>query len=141
MKSTTKTSQSLIDFYRKSKVFYALDAIIIALLVVAILLSCAFTFKGEGHHAVVYHQGTVIGRYSLEKKAIVNLLDSKMQLVIEDGKVYVSASECPTHICVKSGKINIVGERIVCTPNKVTITIEGNNADTIVTGGAYENQR
>lgn len=138
MKSTTTPSKSLIEFYRKSKLFYALDATIIAILLVAIILSCAFTFRGEGSYAIVYHQGQIIGRYDLNKNVKVGLLDEKMHLVVEDGQVYILDSDCPTQICVNSGKIKMVGERIVCTPNKLTVTIEGENDEVIVTGGAYE---
>lgn len=52
-------------------------------------------------------------------------------LVIEDGGCYMKSAGCPDQICVRRGMIQAAGERIVCLPYKIIVTIEG--------GTAYDN--
>ena len=46
-------------------------------------------------------------------------------LVISGGEAYIEEASCPDNICVKSGKVSLEGQTIVCLPNKVVISIEG----------------
>lgn len=47
------------------------------------------------------------------------------QLHITNGTAFVSHADCPDQICVRHKPITKTGERIVCLPNKVVITILG----------------
>ena len=44
-------------------------------------------------------------------------------IVINDGKAYVSSASCPDKICVNHPAINKSGETIVCLPHKLTVKI------------------
>lgn len=44
---------------------------------------------------------------------------------IEDKRVWVEKASCPQKTCARQGKISRIGESIVCLPNKIVITIEG----------------
>ena len=46
---------------------------------------------------------------------------------IKEKEVYVHTSPCIQKICISSGKISKQGTWIACLPNKVMISIEGNN--------------
>ena len=46
-------------------------------------------------------------------------------IVTEKENIWVEDSSCPDKICVKTGKISIPGQSIVCLPNKIVIYIEG----------------
>ena len=48
---------------------------------------------------------------------------------IKDGQAYMIHSDCPDHTCERTGKIRYVGQTIVCLPNKVTVTIIGEQSD------------
>ena len=136
MKSRTNRSQNLTSFYRTSKPFGALDGIIIAILLVAIVLCCIFTYpKSQGSTAIIYHNGKEIGKYSLTADTNITLVDGNMLLTIENGYCFVRESNCKNQICVHTGKISKNGERIVCTPNKITIIIKSDEK-VIITGGA-----
>ncbi|HBE87040.1 MAG TPA: hypothetical protein DDW53_19330, partial [Lachnoclostridium sp.] len=37
----------------------------------------------------------------------------------------ITEASCPDKVCVRTGKIHRSGELIVCLPNRVVITIEG----------------
>ena len=44
---------------------------------------------------------------------------------INQNSARVVHSDCPEKICVKTGKIHLAGEMIVCVPNKVVVKITG----------------
>lgn len=49
-------------------------------------------------------------------------------VVVENGRVCVSAADCPDRICVRQGRIFRVGESIVCLPHKLVVTVRGTGA-------------
>ena len=44
-------------------------------------------------------------------------------VVIEDGQVYVSEADCPNQDCVNTGKVDGVGEQIVCLPHELIVEV------------------
>lgn len=48
---------------------------------------------------------------------------------IRNGKVAVTASDCPGEDCVHSGWIGSVGRSIICLPNRVEIRITGTETE------------
>ncbi len=47
------------------------------------------------------------------------------RIKIEDGTVRMISSTCPGYQdCVELGKISLVGEKIVCLPNRISVSIE-----------------
>ena len=48
-------------------------------------------------------------------------------LTIKSGKAYMSEAGCPDKVCVSQGEISRTGESIICLPNRIVVTIEGNN--------------
>lgn len=44
---------------------------------------------------------------------------------VEGGRVWMHSSTCPGYQdCVEEGKVYLVGDKIVCLPNKVSVSIE-----------------
>ena len=60
---------------------------------------------------------------SLNEDRVYTLPDGKNTVVIEDGKAYMRDADCPDSLCIRMGKINSVGERIICLPNKVIVEV------------------
>ena len=110
---------------------YRFDVIFIAviLLISLLVFIVASLNKKEGDVAVVEINGTVTNEYSLSSDGIFPLNGGTNVLVIEDGTAYINYSSCPDHICEKTKRIRYVGERIVCLPNRISITIQGNTQD------------
>lgn len=106
---------------------YRLDIIVISaiLLISLVLLLIVMLSKEEGEVAVVEINGTVVATYSLQQNGEYSLNGGTNVLVIEDGKAYLNYSNCPDHTCEKTGKIQYVGQSIICLPNKITITVKG----------------
>ena len=46
-------------------------------------------------------------------------------VVVEDGCVYVSESDCPGHDCERFGRISTPGSMIMCIPHHLCVTIGG----------------
>ena len=106
---------------------YRLDIIIISaiLLFSLVLLLIVTLTKKEGSTVVVEIDGKVVATYSLSQNGEYSLNGGTNVLVIENGYAYLNYSNCPDHTCEKTGKIQYVGQSIICLPNKVTITIRG----------------
>ena len=106
---------------------YRLDIIIIAaiLLFSVGLLLVSLLSKEEGSTVVVEIDGITVATYSLNQNGEYSLNGGTNVLVIEDGKAYLNYSNCPDHTCEKTGKIQYVGQSIICLPNKSAITIKG----------------
>ena len=111
----------------ETKKKYRLDIIIVAailLVSVALLLVMTLT-KEEGSLVVVEINGATVATYSLNENGEYSLNGGTNVLVIEDGKAYLNYSNCPDHTCEKTGKIQYVGQTIICLPNRIAITIKG----------------
>lgn len=48
-------------------------------------------------------------------------------LEIKNGEAYIKDSDCTSKLCVEKGKINSIGDLIICLPHKLVIQIEGEN--------------
>ncbi|MBO5931188.1 MAG: NusG domain II-containing protein [Clostridia bacterium] len=119
----------IFKFIAKTK--YRLDIIVIAAILLASLaLLLVMTLnKEEGSVVVVEIDGATVATYSLDRDGEYSLNGGTNVLVIEDGKAYLNYSNCPDHTCEKTGKIQYVGQSIICLPNKVAITIKGDVAE------------
>ncbi len=106
---------------------YRLDVIVIsAILFLSLVLLLIVTLsKEKGATVVVEIDGTTVATYLLDENGEYSLNGGTNVLVIEDGKAYLNYSNCPDHTCEKTGKIQYVGQSIICLPNKIAITIQG----------------
>ena len=114
-----------------AKTKYRLDIIVIAAILLAslaLLLVMTLT-KEEGSVVIVEIDGATVATYSLDRDGEYSLNGGTNVLVIENGKAYLNYSNCPDHTCEKTGKIQYVGQTIICLPNKVAITIKGDVAE------------
>ena len=100
-----------------------------ALLLLTGILYLAFGRTTEsGEQAVVIVDGEIVARYPLNRDGIYVLNDGSNTLAIQDGFAWMQEADCPDHICMLLGKINMSGQMITCLPNKLIVTIEGGEA-------------
>ena len=57
-----------------------------------------------------------------------------MDVVIENGKVRVENSVCPSGSCEHSAAVSKKGESIICLPNKILIQISGEGETDAISG-------
>lgn len=95
----------------------------------ALALFCLFFFqKTEGQQGTIqiFQDGNLIEERSLNTKETISV-DGPYHntIVIDEGKVAITQSDCPGADCVHSGWISQVGRSIICLPNRVEIRIVG----------------
>lgn len=116
------------------------------IILVAVLIAVAATafvllplFQEEGAYAVISVDGLETARYPLDEdlERLIpitqngSIIGVSNVFVISNGEVRMTEADCPDQICVHHRPISKVGETIVCLPNKVVISIEG-EADGII---------
>lgn len=84
--------------------------------------------KTKGTRVVVKVDGDTVYTKSFSKEITTKTIESKYgtnTIEIGDGYVRVISASCPNQLDVKQGSIKNVGESIICLPNHLYITIDG----------------
>lgn len=111
----------------KSKRITPFDIILIILASALVLFLSLRNIGSKSDYVKVECNGTDY-KYSLQndQKIILQGAIGPLTLVINNGKASITESTCKNQICVHMAPINRSGEFIACVPNKVLITVEGN---------------
>ncbi len=114
----------LMKFFRKNDLY-----LIIAFIGIFALISVFLQFtKKEGSMVLVSVDGKITAAYPLSEDISV-VIDGfgggTNRLEIKGGSAYLTDTSCPDHLCEKMGKINSVGQSIICLPNRVVVEITG----------------
>lgn len=111
----------------KHKVRNDLLFITALLAVVAVAGACLFFLRGEGNTVTIKVDGQVIGSYALSQERVVDIPTDHghNRLVIRGGEAVMESATCPDGICVAHHPIHRDGESIVCLPNKVVVSVTG----------------
>ena len=78
---------------------------------------------GEAARATVYLEGRPVWSCVLSSEGEFEI--SGVQVVVENGCARIARSDCPDLYCVSCGPISRVGESLVCLPNRVSVTLSG----------------
>ena len=108
-------------FFRKG------DLILIAVIVLtAVLLLFLRPFQEPGTSLTVTIDGEYYGSWSLSNdiEILIPGLSGTNCLRICAGSASVAAADCPDKLCVNHTPISNSGERIVCLPNRVIISVD-----------------
>ena len=107
------------------------------LLVGCILLVCMgvaivphLSKKAASVSVKVTVDGKMYAVYPLETDTTVEIGQTGVRFVIENGKAFIAASDCPNKLCMRAGALSEadVGKSLICLPNRVAVTlIPGNN--------------
>lgn len=107
------------------------------LLVGCILLVCIalaivphLSKKATSAFVKVSVDGKSYAVYPLEIDTTVEIGQTGVRFVIENGKAFIAASDCPDKLCMRAGALSEadVGKSLICLPNRVAVTIlSGNN--------------
>ncbi len=114
----------------------------IVLFVVLVLLGAAASVfaltGGSGSDTVVIKvDGEVYGSYPIteDREITVEQNGHINKITIKDGTVQMTEASCHNQVCVEQGRISRANQSIVCLPNRVIVTIEGEEAETDVISG------
>ena len=116
------------------------DIFLIGGCLLAALICCGLWLglRRDGGAIVVEQDGRETARYALSEDRIVRIEGERgfNLLVIQGGEAWLSEADCPTQLCVKTGKIRYAGQSIVCLPHRLAVRILGGvSALDAVTGG------
>jgi len=106
--------------------------VILALCAILGLLPLTMLIPGKaaGQTAVVKAAGKVVATLPLNQDGEFVFDENGTNVVIvRDGKVCITEADCPDETCVKMGWVSKAGDTIVCLPHRLTVTIEGGEAD------------
>ena len=110
---------------KKRKIFADLTLILCVVLISLSVFLIVFLTSEKGEAVRVQVGDGEAVYYSLGEDRVVELLGGKNILVIKDGKASISYADCPDKTCVRTGEISKTGEKIVCLPNMVYISVVG----------------
>jgi len=113
----------------RSRFSFIGDSIILLLCILAILAISSRTL-GEGSGYVQVQTETATYRYSLAVDRDIHVEGplGDTHIIIEDGAAHIHDSSCPTKSCTFQRPISSARAWIACLPNKVLLTIVGENA-------------
>lgn len=108
------------------------DIFLIAAFLCVALIIYAFLYlsSSEGDIVIVKVDGTVVKELPLNQDdefTVSGFQGGINSIIIRNGSVLASDADCPDKLCVKTGKINRVGETIVCLPHRVVVEIKSNS--------------
>lgn len=109
------------------KLFTLLDVVlIVSVIFISIVLGVIFSSRQSGKTAVISVEEKVVASLKLNINATEEIKTDYGHnlVVIENGKCFIKNADCRDGICVSRGKINKVGESIVCLPHKLIVEIK-----------------
>ena len=102
-------------------------------LVIVLALAVGLLFRprpAEDAVIEIYHGGQLVKTIPLDGDEEYSLVGDYTNVIrVEEGKVRITASDCPGRDCVHSGAISAVGRSLVCLPNGVEVRIVGQSGD------------
>ncbi len=117
---------------RFADVFKKGDIIILLLLIVVVIITIVFATRPKNATvAEIYIDGKLAYSLELSKDADIDLLDGRMTISIDGGKVFVKDSDCKEQLCIHSAPLSGEGGMIVCLPNKVVVKVATEEVDAI----------
>lgn len=99
---------------------------VVIVVLLALLVAVCFLPKDSSDAVVaeVYRDGELVKTLSLaEDTSLVITGAYSNTITVEEGKIAITASDCPGEDCVHSGAIHSSGRSIVCLPNGVEVRV------------------
>jgi len=120
-------AKTFINQMTKGDIFVLAMALIF-LVILYVVFWRASSHTGEHIHIVT--QGGAVEKLSLLQNREVTIEGQlgNSRLQIEGGRVRFLDSPCANKLCVHQGWASLSGELIACLPNRISVSIEGQNS-------------
>lgn len=113
-----------MEFFKKK------DLIIISLIIIfgaAFWLIYHGIFSREVSKAEIYYGSELVKTVELKTESDIRFTVPQNEDVVfrlyKDGSIAFEKSDCPDKICIRSGKLHIMGQTAACLPNKLILKI------------------
>ena len=117
-----------MKFFKKNDIIIVLA---ICLVGIALTITYNLIFSKEPAKAEIYYKSNLVKTIELNKGVEKSFSVSQNKDVVfhlySDGSICFEKSDCPDKICVKSGKLRIVGQSAACLPNELFLKIVSEN--------------
>lgn len=112
---------------------YRADILLILSLFLIFLLAIIITsaLRTGGEALEITQGGEYLMTVSLAEDGEYKIGEGNI-LVVEGGEAYMKSAECPDKTCISIGRISLVGESIICLPNRVTVTVVGSGGGDLI---------
>jgi len=119
-----------INIIKNQKYFVKKDLFVFIILAFIIIIMTAGVFvlyNKTGENACIYSNGELIKIMPLNKndEYLYSYENHYNKIVVENGYVFIEEADCSDKVCIEMGKINKIGDSIICVPHKLKIIIEG----------------
>lgn len=115
--------------FQKSDLF-----LVAALIILAVISSVVFTVKNRGKgeaYCQITYEGNLALTVDLSKDGAFALEQNPNVLFeVNNGAIAFIESNCPDKVCIHSGFLSNPGQMAACLPNRVSIRIISEEADT-----------
>lgn len=100
--------------------------LIIFVLCLSIIFLISLFIADYGENVVISIEDKIVGEYSINTDFTkeIKTVYGKNVIVISNGECFVLEADCRDGVCVNRGKINKIGESIVCLPHKMIVEIK-----------------
>ena len=111
-------------FFKKTDIM-----IVLAIVLVSIITWGAynFVFADSSGKAEIYYESKLVKTVALDTGVDKTFSIPQNEHVVfhlyKDGTISFEHSDCPDKICIKSGKLKMVGRTAACLPNKIILKI------------------
>lgn len=116
-----------------ARLFVPLDALLLAALLAGGGWATWRLFSApRGARAVVWIDGKRAAWYPLDGRSVPDSVRGALGMVVlehGDGAVRILSAPCPGKLCVKQGAAHRSGEKLVCVPSRVVVSLEGGAPD------------
>lgn len=116
---------------KKSKFkLFSFPDILVAFLLILIFLGTGLCFAntdfGKPRVVVIENpDGVLKYTFGINREVEVKGLDGKVRVRFEKDGVQIVESSCDDKYCIRRGKISMPGQKIICAPNGITVSIKG----------------
>ncbi|MEW6041938.1 MAG: NusG domain II-containing protein, partial [Elusimicrobiota bacterium] len=100
---------------------------LLAILILFFSAASLFPFKKNNrsfrNFALIYKDDSLIEKLDLSTEKKLDIHGAK--ILIRNGGIEITSSDCPQKICAHTGRITRPGQTIICVPKKMIIEITG----------------
>lgn len=107
-----------------------LFALVIAVCIAWIALANFNSYTGNT--AVIKVGGKVVQTVDLNQNTTINVQGKNnimLNIIVNNGEIYVQHSDCPDKICQQKGRISKVNENIICLPSQTVVEVQGDSKE------------
>lgn len=106
------------------------DIIIVSVILIisaVSLVSYRSLFGGKAAKAQIYYKSQLVETVDLsagvDKRFKIEQTPNVVFHVYKDGNICFEEANCPDKICIRAGKLHIIGESAACLPNSIVMKI------------------